>query len=144
MTYAGTRGNTATEMADVLHFKLPPDRLHPAFAALHAELNAPQGAPGYRLHTANALWAHQDYPFLPEFIKLGQTHYHAGLETLDFVNALEPARQTINTWVAQRTEQRIPELIPPGVLDQTTKLVPDQRHLLQGRLGRAVRRQGDA
>src|SRR4051794_12230679 len=39
MTYAGARGDTAAEMAKALHFTLPDDRLHPAFAALTKELN---------------------------------------------------------------------------------------------------------
>jgi len=38
MTYAGAAGTTATEMAQTLHFTLPPDRLHPAFNALDLAL----------------------------------------------------------------------------------------------------------
>ena len=34
MTYAGARGDTEKQMAQVLHFTLPPDRLHPALAGL--------------------------------------------------------------------------------------------------------------
>ena len=40
MTYAGARGDTASEMAKTLHFTLPPDRLHPAMGALLSDLNA--------------------------------------------------------------------------------------------------------
>ena len=36
MAYAGARGDTAAEMEKVLHFTLPPDRLHPAMAAFSA------------------------------------------------------------------------------------------------------------
>src|SRR5262245_18410507 len=32
MTYAGARGQTAKEMAQTLHFELPQNELHPAFA----------------------------------------------------------------------------------------------------------------
>ena len=38
MTYAGARGQTAEQMAQVLHFRLPPEKLHPAFAALRRAL----------------------------------------------------------------------------------------------------------
>ncbi|HLF89804.1 MAG TPA: serpin family protein, partial [Anaerolineales bacterium] len=34
MTYVGARGNTETQMGQVLHFDLPQDSLHPAFNAL--------------------------------------------------------------------------------------------------------------
>ena len=46
MAYAGAHGQTATEMAHVFHFTLPPERLHPAMGALLAGMNAP--APGIR------------------------------------------------------------------------------------------------
>src|SRR5262245_58685271 len=36
MTYAGAKGQTATEMAKALHFDLPANRLHPAMGALIA------------------------------------------------------------------------------------------------------------
>jgi len=39
MTYAGARGNTATQMAEVMHFGLPEERLHATFGALVDELN---------------------------------------------------------------------------------------------------------
>jgi serpin B len=123
MTYAGARGNTATEMARTLHFAAEGDQLHAAFAKLLHGLEPLPEADGYRLKLANALWLHQGYSFLPEFLQIGQTQYAAGLHTVDFVNALEPARQSINTWVAQRTEDKIRELIPPGILDAQTRLV---------------------
>src|SRR4051794_5673450 len=34
MTYGGARGETAAEMAKTLHFSLPPETLHPAFAGV--------------------------------------------------------------------------------------------------------------
>ena len=55
MTYAGARGDTASEMAKTLHFTLPPDRLHPAMGALLSDLNAAHD--GYQLSVADALWA---------------------------------------------------------------------------------------
>src|SRR5262245_2271279 len=37
MTYAGTRGDTAKEIATTLHFDLEPAKFHPAFATLVKE-----------------------------------------------------------------------------------------------------------
>jgi serpin B len=123
MTYAGARGETATEMAGVLHFDLPAERLHPAFAKLLADLDVKEGQPPYRLYVANALWADQKHKFLPEFVARAKTNYGAGVQAVDFEGALEPARQTINTWVADQTQGKIPELIGPGVLTPATVLV---------------------
>jgi len=121
MTYAGARGQTATEMANVLHFTLPPERLHPAMAALLKDRNAAHD--GYQLKEADALWGQQSYTFLPEFLKLTSDNYGAGLNHVDFKNATEAARVTINQWVEQQTEQKIKDLIAPGVLDERTRLV---------------------
>lgn len=124
MTYGGARGNTAAEMANVLHFELKPQRLHPAFGALLGSLDvSDKQDAGYRLHIANALWLQKDYAFLPKFLKMGEVHYKAGLEVVDFARATEAARQTINTWVKQRTENKIEELLKPGVITPITTLV---------------------
>src|SRR5690349_12908547 len=42
MTSAGARGSTAEQMASVLHFTLPAQRHHAAFAKLFGDLTAPR------------------------------------------------------------------------------------------------------
>jgi serpin B len=42
---------------------------------------------------------------------------------LDFENAPEASRVTINDWVSEQTEDRIEDLIPQGVIDALTRLV---------------------
>ena len=121
MTYAGARGETATEMAKTLHFMLPPEKLHPAMGALLQGLNAAHD--GYQLKVANALWGQQGYTFLDDFIKLTNDNYAAGLNQVDFKNATDAARMTINQWVEQQTENEIKDLIAPGILDGKTRLV---------------------
>ena len=121
MTSAGARGDTAAEMARTLHFSLPPARLHPAMGALLADLNAAHAS--YQLRVANAIWAQQGEHFLPDFLKIADSGYGAGFNQVDFENATEAARQTINRWVEQKTEDKIKDLIGPGVLDHRTKLV---------------------
>jgi serpin B len=96
MTYAGARGDTASEMVKTLHFTLPPDRLHPAMGAIPSGLNAPHD--GYQLRVADALWAQQGNPFLDDFLQLMKNDYSAGFKQVDFKNATE-ARLTINKWV---------------------------------------------
>jgi serpin B len=121
MTYAGARGDTATEMAKTLHFTLPPQRLHPAMGGLLGDLNAPHD--GYKLRMANALWAQQGYTFLDDFLKLTNSDYGAGFKQVDFKDATEAARLTINQWVEQQTDDKIKDLLQPGVLSSSTRLV---------------------
>jgi serpin B len=121
MTYAGARGETASEMTKTLHFTLSPERLHPAMGALLANLNAAHD--GYQLRVADALWAQRDYTFLDDFLKITRDDYGAALNKVDFKGAAEAARGTINQWVAQKTDDKIKDLIGPGVLDRRTRLV---------------------
>src|SRR5262245_31491552 len=121
MTYSGARGQTAAEMEKTLHFSLGQQRLHPAFHELIGQLNA-KGRK-YQLTVANRLWGQRDYGFLPDFLKLTEASYGAGLKEVDFIKATEEARKAIKAWVEQQTNDKIKELLNPGVLTVDTRLV---------------------
>jgi serpin B len=128
MTYAGARNVTEKEMAEVLHFTLPQDRLHPAFNALDLLLtrrggNGGEENDGFQLNIANALWGQKGYEFLSEFLDVLAKNYGAGLRVLDFGRDPEKARQIINDWVYEKTEEKIEDLIPKGVILPDTRLV---------------------
>lgn len=123
MTYAGALGETERQMADVLHFSLEQTRLHPALAALESSLKAAGDGTGCTLHVANALWGQQGYGLLDEFLALNKEHYGAGFRAVDFANATEQARQTINAWVADQTQRMIRELLREGDLNPADVLV---------------------
>lgn len=120
MTYAGARGRTEKQMADVLHFSLPQERLHPAFGALEKQLNTGGKKGGYQLSVANALWGQKGYAFLKDFLDLTRKNYGAGLKEVDFVRETEKTRKTINAWVEKKTKDKIKELIQKGVVDNAT------------------------
>ena len=71
MTYAGAEGDTATQMADTLHFTAGQDALPGAFQTLDSDLTtrgtAPvdpnYGYPARSLQIANGLWGEQTLPF---------------------------------------------------------------------------------
>ena len=121
MAYAGARGQTATQMQQVFHFTLPPDRLHPAMGSLLTEMNAPHK--GYELRVADALWAQQDSSFEASYLKLVQTDYGAGFHRVNFKISPDGVRTTINAWVEKQTNDKIKDLLGPGVLNASTRLV---------------------
>jgi serpin B len=123
MTYAGARGDTAAEMAKTLHFTLPPEKLHPAFAALLKEFNAEGQKRGYQLSVANALWGQKDHGFKTDFLQLTRQDYGGGLKEVDFVGHSEAARKEINAWVEKKTNDKIKELLKEGVIRGDTRLV---------------------
>ncbi|MFO7918766.1 MAG: serpin family protein [Anaerolineae bacterium] len=125
MTHAGARGETEAQMADVLHFTLPQEELHPAFNALDLALasRGEEEEEGFRLHVVNALWGQKGYEFLSEFLRTLAENYGAGLRVLDFATKPEESRVTINDWVAEETEERIEDLLPKNAIDRSTVLV---------------------
>jgi serpin B len=130
MTYAGARSTTAQQMSETLHFTLPQERLHPAFNALDQALTTraqqqeeDQEGTRFQLNIANALWGQQGYSFLSEYLDILARHYGAGLQLMDFRAAPEQARQDINAWVSEQTEEKIQDLLPPGAVDTLTRLV---------------------
>ncbi len=123
MTYAGARGNTEAQMAQTLHFTVDQAQLHPAFGALEARLNSVQQQGHVKLGVANSLWPQKRYDFLPEFLALTKEYYGAEITSVDYANATEAARLMINEWVEARTEKKITDLLPPGILDTLTRLV---------------------
>lgn len=129
MTYAGARGTTADGMANALHFTLPQERLHAAFGWLDLQLaSRGQGAQGtdgqpFRLSVSNSLWGARQASFESAFLDTLAQNYGAGIKLLDFVASPDPSRVRINDWVAQRTEQRIRDLLPAGSISSDTRLV---------------------
>ncbi len=125
MTYAGADGETARQMAETLHLTVPRAELHSALRRLDEDLKPRQGGEAerdFQLSVANALWGQEGYVFLPAFTELLAENYGAGLRRVDFADT-QAARDTINAWVERATQDKIQDLIPPGVLSAGTRLV---------------------
>jgi len=156
MAYAGAQGQTGSQMADVLHFPTytaPIDMLaankqektrapwkneqfSSAFGKVIQDLNARGKKGNYELAVANALWGQKGYGFLEEFLNLIKTDYDGRLNEVDFVTTTEMARQTINAWVEEKTNNKIKDLIARGVLDSMTRLVLTNAIYFKGKWAR--------
>jgi serpin B len=129
MTYAGAGSSTATQTAAALDFQLPPNTLHPAFDALDLQLaSRAQGQAGdngvpFKLNVVDSLWADKTFTIEKPFLDTLAQNYGTGLRTVDFENAAETARGTINRWVSDQTEKLIPQLLPDGSIDSGTRFV---------------------
>ena len=121
MTYEGARGQTAEEMQSVLHIPENASLRRPNFAKIINEINKENKK--YRLHTANALWPRIDFQLLEEYQNTIERYYGGKVTRLDYARDPEGSRQTINSWVEDKTEDKIKDLIPPGILNPDTVLV---------------------
>jgi len=120
MTYAGARGNTEKQMADVLNFTLPQDRLHSAYSKLIENLKS---AKDYELSIANALWLQKDYKLLQEFLNIMGKYYKGGFNEVDYIGDPQGARIKINDWVSKETKEKIKDILQPGDITKLTRLV---------------------
>jgi len=121
MTQEGAKGQTHDEMARTLYLTQPAADIRASFEQIDARLNAPDK--GYQLSSANALWVQKEYPILSSYRQVVEGPYSGGISNVDFIKNTEGSRQTINTWVEQRTHDRIKDLISPGALTDLTRLV---------------------
>lgn len=125
MTWTGARGETAAEMGRTL--RLPRGQYEEfatvaeAFGQLQHDLIPDE--PTATLRIANRLWGQQGFGFRPSFLDPLATHFEAGLQEVDFRNDTEAARQTINSWVEEKTEDKIQDLLPSGSLQRDIRLV---------------------
>ena len=129
MCYAGTNGNTETEIASTMHFTLPEDNLHNTFNALELILTTEPEKPPQdmgeemKLHIANSTWGQKDYYYVPGFLDILSIHYGAEMNVVNFITNPEACRLLINDWVSEKTEERINDLLPERSIDTLTRLV---------------------
>jgi serine protease inhibitor len=123
MALAGARGETAAQMAGVLHQAYPDSAYPDAFKALIDQIVQRANTDENRLLNANSLWVQSGFRLEPAFRETLGTAYGAPPAGLDFAGNLEAARRTINSWTEEHTKGKIPELFGPGSLDSHTRLV---------------------
>jgi serpin B len=77
------------------------------------------------LNIANGLWAQKDFKFLDSYFRIVRSNYNSELKNVDFTHdsERENARKDINDWVAQKTKDKIKDILSPDALDSFTRLV---------------------
>ncbi|MCK4720617.1 serpin family protein, partial [bacterium] len=128
MTIAGARENTEVQMADVMHFTLEQNDLHPAFNKLDLELHSraetpTNGGDPVQLNIANSTWGQIGWTWQTPFLDIMAVNYGAGMRMVDFMTKPEECRIIINEWVEDRTEEKIKDLLPQGIIGTDTRLV---------------------
>lgn len=121
MTYEGAKGETAEEMRKTLHLPEDINKVRSDYLSIYSIINNPEK--DYELNTANSIWAQKEYPFKQDFFESIKQYYDGEITNLDFIKETEQSRQTINTWVENKTNQRIKNLIPKNKIDSFTRLI---------------------
>jgi serpin B len=111
MTESGAAGSTRKAMRHALAVPgtVNEEVLHQSASAL---LKSLQSQKGVQLSIANALWSDARLPLAPAFVERCRNFYQADATILDFSNP--QAADTINRWVRQKTQDKIPEIVEPA------------------------------
>lgn len=139
---AGARGETERQIHQVLHFSNGHAQFHSSFGELLRQLEKIDSPPivqfipgqfgaipsvlevaGIQLNIANALWAQAGHPFLASFLKTARDGYLAKVGQAHFQVEADAARRDVNRWVAEKTSDKIQNIIPPGYANGLTRLV---------------------
>ena len=108
MTYNGANGSTQQAIAQTLELQgMSLDEVNQAQLALSQILTNPD--PKVQLNIANSLWARQGINFKPDFLQRNKDFYQAQITNLNFNSP--NATATINNWVNQNTNGKIPTII---------------------------------
>jgi serpin B len=126
----GARGTTLSGIEQALAFPFAQDRLNPAFDKLDLLITGrttgtvlANGLQGPKLDNANAVWGQQGFSILPSYLDTLALNFGGALHLVDFKNAAENSRQTINAWVEQQTGDKIVNLIPERGVSTDTRVV---------------------
>jgi serpin B len=128
MAYGGARANTALQMADALGIDIDAEAWHAARNRLELDMIKRAAEPvksGERLtlEPTNAIFGQAGFPFEDEYLRVLAAYYGAGMQTVDFASQPEPSRILINDWVADKTHDRIEELLAEGTITELTRAV---------------------
>lgn len=118
MAMSGADGETRSAIENSLHLGFE-DSEQSVGAWLQA-LNAP--AETHTLRVSNRIWPAQDLGLKSEYLSMSASVYGVAPQAVDYTQT-EQARGTINGWVSEQTQARIPELIPQGAITGQTRLI---------------------
>ena len=120
MAFEGARGQTADQMASVLH-RLNGAEYPAEFASMVAQMIQEGNAGANQLAIANGLWVQRGFSILPDFQHTLAEQYHAPLQLVDFHSP--QTVDEINAWTEQHTKGRIKNLFGPHSLGAKDRLV---------------------
>lgn len=125
MVYTGAAGETEAEMKRTFHFSLSEEDLNKAMSQLTRDFTSynREDNPDFRLLINNSIWADNSLVFLPDYIQRLLVDYQYRVRRVDFATQTEAARIEINRWVREHTYGRIIDIVPPGGIDSSTRLM---------------------
>ena len=122
MIYAGADGQTAEEMAAVLHAS-GLDDWQEGINAFDLSLDARTAGSDTTWRSANKVWTRPWLPLRNQYLDVLTGVYDSPLAEANFATAPDAERLIINKWIEANTNELIPELFPEKSFDGNTAMV---------------------
>jgi serpin B len=119
---AGARGATAEQIAAVMKFPPRQQELDEEFLLLLDSLGILEGRRGYTVRMVTALGVAGGSGHQPAFRDLLARNYLGLTDEYDFAASAEAARESMNSWAAERTHGKVRELFESGSVHAGTQL----------------------
>lgn len=117
----GSKGETKNQLNKIVYGGLADLEIYGNVKNVSTQLT--QLPSGYTFADANRAFSAKDEELLDSFKQNLLENFHSHVVQMDF-SQNEQARQQINDWVKEKTQQKIPNLLSEGAIDpQNTKLV---------------------
>jgi len=118
MAYMGAGGDTSSEFEKVLGINKSSE-IKNEIRETYRELNKKDS--NVSLSIANAFYTQAGYKFLESYEDSLKDTFNSEPHSVDFKNDPEDAREEINEWVEDKTDDLIKDLIPPGEVTGNTR-----------------------
>jgi serpin B len=119
LTQSGAKGLTGEQLRKALRFPTSKSKIERVLSNLLPTLEQNKD---YSLHIANKIYVRNNFQIDPDFRKVAQQVYKSDVQNVDFSRKNE-AMQIMNNWVANRTNQKIQNLIDGQSLTSRTRAV---------------------
>jgi len=131
MAYEGADENTASEMQHVFDFESDDSKRQKIISDTMSRLNHKDD--WYNLQVANALWIKDGYEIKQDYQNTIKTNYSGTVDNVNF--ATDDGINKINSWVVEKTNGKIQDILAPGSTDEFTRMVITNAVYFKGKWG---------
>lgn len=123
LAYFGAKEKTALQFKNILGWDQDISAFGKKFSQLNTKLTTDSSKKINLFSVANSLWLEESMSFSDEYLNNTRNYLKTEVKKLDFKNETENCRETINSWVEDKTNKKIQDFIPEGILKPDTRLI---------------------
>ncbi len=120
LAWAGAKNKTEKELAEFFNSTIPYPEQHKILGALQQSLSQTEG---FKLKLANSIWLEKTMEVEQTWLDNIKSWYGIKPRFVDFINKPQEVTDAINKWVANKTNNRINNLIPENTFHELSRAV---------------------